>query len=179
MEQAQRRVPEDVAVDARSAERAESIGAYLQRQRTLRGISLDELAETTRIPIRSLRRLEAGAFDSAPDGFARGFVRTVATALGLPPDDTVARMLPEASDAAPWSGRGRALARRAAAVVAVAAPLAAGALAWSGARMLPSGWTRERDETHYRRDAVLALAREQADAAAHLATGEETSPAHP
>ena len=47
---------------------------------------------TTRIPIRSLARLEAGVFDAEPDGFARGFVRTVAIALGLPPDETVARM---------------------------------------------------------------------------------------
>ncbi len=61
-----------------SRERAEPIGAYLARQRVLRGITLEELAESTRIPIRSLARLEAGVFDAEPDGFARGFVRTVA-----------------------------------------------------------------------------------------------------
>jgi cytoskeletal protein RodZ len=57
--------------------------------------------------VRSLRRLEAGAFDHEPDGFARGFVRTVASALGLPPDETVARMLPEATDDARSRGRRR------------------------------------------------------------------------
>lgn len=71
------------------------IGAYLARQRRLRGIDLDELAALTRIPRRSLERLEAGAFDGPPDGFARGFVRTVALALGLDPEDAVSRMLRE------------------------------------------------------------------------------------
>ena len=72
-----------------------SIGRYLARQRKLRGISLEDLAGLTRIPIRSLERLEAGAFDRQPDGFARGFVRTVAKAIGLDPDEAVARMLDE------------------------------------------------------------------------------------
>lgn len=74
---------------------AEPVGAYISRQRRLRKIELDELAALTRIPARSLERLEAGAFDHAPDGFARGFVRTVAEAIGLDPNETVARMLPE------------------------------------------------------------------------------------
>jgi cytoskeletal protein RodZ len=72
-----------------------SIGAYIARQRRLRGISLEELEALTRIPRRSLERLEAGAFDSEPDGFVRGFVRTVSIAIGLDPDDTVTRMLAE------------------------------------------------------------------------------------
>jgi hypothetical protein len=72
-----------------------SIGGYLSRQRRLRGISLDELAALTHIPRRSLERLEAGAFDRTQDGFARGFVRAVAGAIGLDPEDAVARMLEE------------------------------------------------------------------------------------
>jgi transcriptional regulator with XRE-family HTH domain len=72
-----------------------SIGSFLARQRRLRGISVDELAQRTRIPRRSLERLEAGAFDATPDGFVRGFVRTVAEALGLDPDDAVNRLLRE------------------------------------------------------------------------------------
>jgi hypothetical protein len=72
-----------------------SVGAYIARQRKLRGISLEELEGLTRIPRRSLERLESGAFDAAPDGFVRGFVRTVAIAIGLDPDDTVSRMLTE------------------------------------------------------------------------------------
>lgn len=74
---------------------AESIGRYLARQRRLRGITLDELSLATHIPRRSLERLEAGAFDGPPDGFARGFVRTVAAAIGLDPEEAVTRMLAE------------------------------------------------------------------------------------
>ncbi|MCG8591936.1 MAG: helix-turn-helix domain-containing protein [Proteobacteria bacterium] len=75
----------------------DSIGSYLARQRRLRGISLDELEQLTRIPRRSLERLESGIFDGNPDGFVRGFVRTVALALGLDPDEAVSRMLDEVS----------------------------------------------------------------------------------
>lgn len=71
------------------------IGAYLAGQRKLRGISQRELAELTRIPIRSIERLEGGHFDSIDDGFVRGFVRTVSAALGLDPEDALTRMLPE------------------------------------------------------------------------------------
>jgi hypothetical protein len=71
------------------------IGEYLRRQRLLRGISTEELASITRIPLRSLERLENGQFDGETDGFVRGFVRTVASALGLDADDAIARMLRE------------------------------------------------------------------------------------
>ena len=74
---------------------ADAIGAYLRRQRVLRGISTEELASLTRIPLRSLERLEEGQFDGETDGFVRGFVRTVANALGLDADDAIARMLRE------------------------------------------------------------------------------------
>ena len=74
---------------------ATAIGEYLKRQRTLRGITIEELAASTRIPLRSLERLEAGYFDGMTDGFVRGFVRTVSGALGLDADQTVARMLEE------------------------------------------------------------------------------------
>lgn len=71
------------------------IGDYLRRQRVLREVSIEELAASTRIPLRSLERLERGEFDGETDGFVRGFVRTVAGALGLDVEDTVARMLEE------------------------------------------------------------------------------------
>jgi hypothetical protein len=74
---------------------SEPIGAYLASHRRLRGISLGELSEQTRIPLRSLERLEQGAFDGLADGFVRGFVRTVAIALGLDPEETVARLRSE------------------------------------------------------------------------------------
>jgi hypothetical protein len=76
------------------------IGEYLRRQRELRGMSTEELASLTRIPLRSLERLEGGQFDGETDGFVRGFVRTVAKALGLDADDAVSRMLPEPTPSA-------------------------------------------------------------------------------
>jgi hypothetical protein len=77
-----------------------SIGRYLASQRQLRGISLDDLAARTKIPRRNLERLESGAFDAQSDGFVRGFVRTVAEALGLDARETLMRMVgePDASD---------------------------------------------------------------------------------
>jgi hypothetical protein len=87
-------LPETPALTA-GEQGSDSIGAYIARQRRLRGISLEELEALTRIPQRSLERLESGAFDAEPDGFVRGFVRTVSLAIGLDPDDTVTRMLAE------------------------------------------------------------------------------------
>src|SRR4029453_15130270 len=75
----------DAETTALSRDPERSIGAYLARQRELRGFTLDDLAAQTRIPRRSLERLESGVFDRAPDGFVRGFVRTVASALALHP----------------------------------------------------------------------------------------------
>ncbi len=81
--------------DAPQGSRPESIGAYLATQRRLRGITIEELSAQTRIPLRSLQRLESGSFDADIDGFVRGFVRTVAEALGLDPDEALNRTLEE------------------------------------------------------------------------------------
>ena len=64
-----------------------------------------DLEAATRVPRRSLERLEAGAYDRDPDGFARGFVRTVSEAIGLDPEETIARMLvePDAQPSGPVS----------------------------------------------------------------------------
>ena len=91
--------PEPVRLDSpdglQPGASAPSIGGYLAMQRQLRGISREQLCGQTHIPLRSLERLESGAFDDIDDGFVRGFVRTVAGALGLDLDDTLARMSQE------------------------------------------------------------------------------------
>jgi len=107
--------PGENGVDSRRAdasaagcpERASGVGPYLAAQRRLRGISLDALADRTKIPRRNIERLESGAFDAVPDGFTRGFVRTVAEALGLDPDEAVMRLMrePAADDAELASAR--------------------------------------------------------------------------
>ena len=110
------------------------IGEYLRRQRVLRGVSLGELATMTRIPLRSLERLEGGEFDGETDGFVRGFVRTVAIALGLDVDDAVARMLQEPSVGA-WERR--ASSRR---TKQVAALVALGGILVVTLLVLQAGW---------------------------------------
>jgi cytoskeletal protein RodZ len=85
----------ELAIDDGTELERQAISVYLRRQRELRGISVEELGILTRIPLRSLERLESGHFDNVVDGFVRGFVRTVAIALGLDPDDTLSRMLSE------------------------------------------------------------------------------------
>lgn len=136
-----------------------SLGSYLARQRRLRGVSVDELASLTRIPRRSLERLEAGAFDGTPDGFVRGFVRTVAEALGLDPDEAVNRLLREPQEdeslviAKQRLERRKLLLRLVLAAAAVLVALALGRLSvW-----VFSGKGESSDHVVYRHDALRAL----------------------
>ncbi len=118
------------------------------------------MARGTRIPLRSLERLEAGAFDHEPDGFARGFVRTVATAIGLDADETVSRMLsePELDSRVSISWLGNALI----ALVLVSVVVALGFVGWAGLKPAdtPASAPDHRTELPVRRDAVRALALE-------------------
>ena len=158
MGQEVRGVPEAAAL---SHDPERSIGAYLARQRELRGFTLDDLASLTRIPRRSLERLESGIFDHAPDGFVRGFVRTVATALGLDPDEAVMRLLrePEEQTAAAEASRGvwAEPGLRWAALALVALCLVGG-IAWLVASLAGRPEAAPSDEVVVRRDPVRALA---------------------
>jgi cytoskeletal protein RodZ len=72
---------------------AEGVGRALREARERLGIDLDELASRTRIPARTLRLLEAEAWDLLPaEVFVRGFVRACARELELDPGDTTARL---------------------------------------------------------------------------------------
>jgi cytoskeletal protein RodZ len=92
-----------------------SLGSYLKRERELRQVSIAELAQTTRIPVRILQQLEADEPAELPaDVFVRGFLRSYARALGLDEEHVLARYLggkaPEPPPAlppvyAPESGR--------------------------------------------------------------------------
>ena len=117
------------ATDAPEAKRSaeekssgHSVGQYLASQRRLRRISLEELSERTRIPRRNLERLESGVFDATADGFTRGFVRTVAEALGLDANVAVMRLVdePRADELRALVAARRAMMWRIAALVAVA-----------------------------------------------------------
>ena len=66
-------------------------GDKLRRERELRGVTLDEIAEATKIGTRSLRALEEERFDQLPGGiFNKGFVRSYARFLGLDEEQAVA-----------------------------------------------------------------------------------------
>lgn len=77
----------------------EAIGAlrqdfcqYLVSARERSGKTLDEIATKTRIPRRSLERLETGEFESLPaDVFVRGFIRSYARCVGLPEAEAIKR----------------------------------------------------------------------------------------
>ena len=77
----------------------EKIGAYLRAVREHRGLSLADLAETTRISKTYLQGLEDGDLSVLPSRpFAIGYVRSYATALGIDGDAAAARFKKEAPD---------------------------------------------------------------------------------
>jgi cytoskeleton protein RodZ len=68
-----------------------SFGDKLRREREMRGVTLEEIAESTKIGTRSLRALEQEDFEKLPGGiFNKGFVRAYSRFLGLDEDQTVA-----------------------------------------------------------------------------------------
>jgi cytoskeleton protein RodZ len=61
-----------------------SLGANLRRERELRGISLKEISEATKISSRLLEALEADRFDILPGGiFRKSFLKSYAKYLGM------------------------------------------------------------------------------------------------
>jgi cytoskeleton protein RodZ len=68
-----------------------AFGDRLRREREMRGITLDEITESTKISRRHLEALEGEHFDQLPGGvFNKGFVRAYARFLGLDEDRAVA-----------------------------------------------------------------------------------------
>ena len=151
-----------------------SIGRYLASQRELRGISLDDLSARTKIPRRNLERLESGAFDAQSDGFVRGFVRTVAEALGLDAKETVMRMIGE-----PAGGDDELLWRRRVRIGVLTALIGGVLLIGMGlALRYATRWVVEPaggpPDHVYRRDVVRALAEGEHDGGA----AKKDEPAH-
>lgn len=68
----------------------DAFGPNLRRMRLQRGVSLEQIAETTKIPVDLLAGLECNDFRHWPAGiFARAWVRQYAYAVGVDPDSTV------------------------------------------------------------------------------------------
>jgi cytoskeletal protein RodZ len=157
-----RAIGADAAPDV-EATGARSVGQYLANQRKLRRITLEELSLRTRIPRRNLEHLESGAFDAQDDGFTRGFVRTVAEALGLDAAEAVMRLVGE-----PRAEEDRALrAARRATLLRVAVLVFVAGLSIVGVMLCVRRETAdtqvESPAVTYRRDAVRGLAEDSGE----------------
>lgn len=71
----------------REAEAKMSFGQKLKTERESQGLSLEDVADTTRIGIHHLRALEQDDFDALPDDvFVKGYLRAYAECLDADPD---------------------------------------------------------------------------------------------
>jgi cytoskeleton protein RodZ len=71
-------------------------GAQLKQARESRGISLRQIATSTKISTAALEALERGDLSKLPGGiFSRAFVRAYAIEVGLDPDEIVSQFLVE------------------------------------------------------------------------------------
>jgi cytoskeletal protein RodZ len=74
--------------------RATTFGMRLKREREQRGITLDQITQSTKIGTRFLRALEEDHFEQLPGGiFNKGFVRAYARFVGLDEEQAVADYL--------------------------------------------------------------------------------------
>jgi cytoskeleton protein RodZ len=115
------------------------IGSRLQHAREQRGLTLQKIAASTKIPVRALSAIEHSDFDRLPGGvFRRAYLRTFAAAVGLDADEIVreyrARFDPEPSDGpllqqeGSWRDRLRVPLRLPTTLVAIVGALIVGSL---------------------------------------------------
>ena len=79
-----------------------AFGDKLRRERELRGITLAEISESTKIAKRWLQALEDEDFETLPGGvFNRGFVRAYAHFLGINEDEAVADYIAASNEQQP------------------------------------------------------------------------------
>ena len=62
-----------------------SFGDLLREGRERRGLTLEALSRTTRVPEATLRTLESGVLEGLPpEVYTKGFIRSVSRAVGIP-----------------------------------------------------------------------------------------------
>ena len=72
----------------------EHFGEALRGERQRRSVSLEDIAQTTKVTVRSLQALESEAFDQLPGGIlSKGIVRSYVRCLGLDESEWVERFL--------------------------------------------------------------------------------------
>ena len=70
----------------------ETIGSFLKHKRERKHLSLAEVARVTRIPAPTLVSIEGDRFDELPgEVFVRGFLKSYAQAVGVVPEEILAR----------------------------------------------------------------------------------------
>src|SRR3954469_16232444 len=68
----------------------DDFGARMRQAREQRGVSLRQIAETTKISVSALEALERNDISRLPGGiFSRAFVRAYADEIGVDPEQTV------------------------------------------------------------------------------------------
>ena len=78
------------------AEAPIGVGPQLRAAREAKGMSLEQVAAQTRIPLRQLETIEAGAFSDLPGRtYAVGFSRTYAKTVGIDQDEVAAKVRAE------------------------------------------------------------------------------------
>jgi cytoskeletal protein RodZ len=95
----------------------DTVGQHLRHLRESKGMSLEEVSRSTRVPVSSVERIEADRFDELPgEVFVRGFLKSYARAVEMDPEEILARYtasrrvawvtpLPLSSPAKPARGR--------------------------------------------------------------------------
>jgi len=102
-----------------------TFGENLRREREMRGVTLEEISESTKISTRILKALESDQFSDLPGGiFTRNFIRAYAQYLGLdeehalaeykraagsPSDNDLSRLVPNRTFSPSGGPRGRLL----------------------------------------------------------------------
>ena len=83
---------------------SETFGKVLADARVARGMTLQQVSASTKIPVSKLQAIERDEIESLPGGiFTRGFVRSYAETVGLDPQETLAQFearFPEESSVA-------------------------------------------------------------------------------
>lgn len=133
------------------------IGSRLRQARELRGLTIRDIANTTKISAAALTAIEQGDFARLPGGvFSRAYVRSFATEVGLDADEitreyrarfeTATAAVPLPRHRADWSWRGSRIDRWSAVLVTVGI-LSGGAAILQRAE-LPQEFPDERSTRH-------------------------------
>ena len=85
-------------------------GARMRGAREQRGVSLRQIAETTKLSVSALDALERNDISRLPGGiFSRGFVRSYAAEIGVDPEQAVREFLSQFPEEAVIAGSPHAL----------------------------------------------------------------------